>query len=107
MDNILVTGGAGFIGSSLADKLLEYGSKVIIIDNFNDFYDPAIKEQNINEIQKHMRSCKISDTKLKLYRQDIRYKEALHEVFIENKINSVVHLAAMAGVRPSIDAPGL
>lgn len=107
MDNILVTGGAGFIGSHLAEKLLELGNEVIIIDNFNDYYDPGIKEKNIKEISQHMRKHKIADTSLKLYRYDIRDRKDLHEVFTENRIDIVVHLAAMAGVRPSIDAPVL
>lgn len=99
MKTFLITGGAGFIGSSLADKLLEYGHKVLVIDNFCDFYDPKLKEKNI-EINKNNENYKI-------YREDIRNKEKLSEIFNENKIDCVIHLAAMAGVRPSIENPVL
>ena len=93
----LITGGAGFIGSSLADNLLKEGNKVIVIDNFCDFYDPSIKEDNIKEA--------LNNSNYKLYRGDIRDKDLLDKIFNENKIDVVVHLAAMAGVRPSIENP--
>ncbi len=93
----LITGGAGFIGSSLADNLLKEGQKIVVIDNFCDFYDPSIKEDNIKEALKN--------SNYKLYRGDIRDKELLDKIFSENKIDVVVHLAAMAGVRPSIENP--
>ena len=95
----LITGGAGFIGSSLADDLLEKNNRVVVIDNFCDFYDPQIKENNIkNALKKE---------NYKLYRGDIRDKELLNKIFSENNIDIVVHLAAMAGVRPSIEKPVL
>ncbi len=97
MNTYLVTGGAGFIGSSLCSKLLEQGNKVIAIDNFCDFYNPKIKENNVKELQ--------NNKNFTLYRKDIRDKEALKEIFNENKIDVIVHLAAMAGVRPSIENP--
>ena len=97
MKTYLVTGGAGFIGSSLVDDLLKNGHKVIVIDNFCDFYDPSIKEKNIKEALKN--------NNYKLYRGDIRDKELLDKIFNENSIDIVVHLAAMAGVRPSIENP--
>ena len=93
----LITGGAGFIGSSLADNLLKEGNKVIVIDNFCDFYDPSIKENNIKEA--------LNNPNYKLYRGDIRDKDILDKIFNENNIDVVVHLAAMAGVRPSIENP--
>ena len=99
MKTYLITGGAGFIGSSLADNLLKENHKVIVIDNFCDFYDPKIKENNIKEALKN-------DNYL-LYRGDIRDKELLEKIFKDNKIDVVVHLAAMAGVRPSIENPVL
>ncbi len=94
-----VTGGAGFIGSTLSEKLLSLGNKVIAIDNFCDFYNPAIKENNVKEL--------ILNPNFKLYRADIRDREAVKKIFNENKIDVVMSLAAMAGVRPSIENPCL
>ena len=99
MKTYLITGGAGFIGSSLADDLLEKNNRVVVIDNFCDFYDPQIKE---NEIKNALKN-----DNYKLYRGDIRDKELLNKIFSENNIEVVVHLAAMAGVRPSIENPVL
>ena len=99
MITYLVTGGAGFIGSTLSEKLIEEGHRVIVIDNFCDFYDTKIKENNIKEM--------IKQPNFKLYRKDIRDKEAIKQIFEENKIDIVIHLAAMAGVRPSIENPML
>ncbi len=95
----LVTGGAGFIGSSLTERLLKEGNKVIAIDNFCDFYNPTIKENNVKGF--------LSNPNYTLYRVDIRSKEDILKIFNENKIDVVVHLAAMAGVRPSIENPVL
>lgn len=97
MKTYLITGGAGFIGSTLADRLLNENSKVIVIDNFCDFYDPNIKEKNVLD--------NINNSNYTLYRGDIRDRELLEEVFSNNKIDGIVHLAAMAGVRPSIENP--
>lgn len=99
MKTYFITGGAGFIGSSLTDKLLKEKNKVITIDNFCDFYNPKIKENNILEF--------LSNENYKIYRKDIRDKQAIKSIFDENKIDIVVHLAAMAGVRPSIENPVL
>ena len=99
MKTYLITGAAGFIGSSLAERLLKEGNKVIGIDNFCDFYNPSIKENNVKELSKN--------DNFKLYRTDIRDGQAVKEVFNENKIDVVIHLAAMAGVRPSIENPVL
>lgn len=99
MKTYLITGGAGFIGSSLADDLLEKNNRVVVIDNFCDFYDPQIKENNIKNALKN--------DNYKLYRGDIRDKKLLNKIFSENDIEVVVHLAAMAGVRPSIENPVL
>lgn len=99
MKTYLITGGAGFIGSSLADELIKEGNKVIVVDNFCNFYDPKVKENNI----KH----NLEDENYKLERIDIRDKEEINRVFSENQIDVVVHLAAMAGVRPSIENPVL
>jgi len=97
MKTYFITGGAGFIGSSLSKKILKEGNKVVAIDNFCDFYNPKIKEHNVKEL--------IEDSNFKLYRKDIRDREALKEIFNDNEVDIVIHLAAMAGVRPSIENP--
>lgn len=99
MTTYFITGGAGFIGSSLTKKILESGNKVVAIDNFCDFYNPKIKENNIKEFE--------NNSNYKMYKADIRDKEAIKKIFDENKIDIVMHLAAMAGVRPSIENPVL
>ena len=99
MKTHLITGGAGFIGSSLSEKLIDEGNRIIAINNFCDFYSPKIKENNVKEL--------LIKENFKLYRKDIRDRQALKEIFEENKIDIVMHLAAMAGVRPSIENPVL
>lgn len=94
--NILITGVAGFIGSHLAEALLGQ-NRIIGVDNFCNFYDPQIKETNIKGF--------IKNDNFKLYRVDIRDYSLLEKVFRENKVDLVIHLAAMAGVRPSIENP--
>ncbi len=93
----LVTGGAGFIGSALCRMLIEKGNSVINIDNFNDFYDPEIKKRQVAPLIRHPR--------YHLYEGDIRNQSLLNEIFQSHTIGTVIHLAAMAGVRPSIDTP--
>lgn len=97
MKTFFITGGAGFIGSSLAEQIIKQGNKVITIDNFCNFYHPKIKENNIKNL--------LNDSNFKLYRNDIRDKQAIKKIFDENSIDIVIHLAAMAGVRPSIENP--
>ena len=97
MKTYLITGGAGFIGSTLAKRLLKEGNKVIIVDNFNDYYNPQLKENNVSELG--------NNENLRIYRADIRDVDAMRNVFDENQIDAVMHLAAMAGVRPSIENP--
>ena len=99
MLKVLVTGGAGFIGSHLCERLLSDGNRVICLDNFDNFYDPNIKIKNVEGITE-----KFSD-RFKLVTGDIRNHEHLKEIFQKNKIDFVVHLAARAGVRPSITDP--
>ncbi len=98
--NILVTGGAGFIGSHLVDKLLAEGDwSITVVDDFNDFYDPAIKRQNIAE---HLKS-----PDYRLVEADIRDMADMEKLFVKTKFDVVVHLAARAGVRPSLTEPEL
>ena len=94
---ILVTGGAGFIGSHVCDRLLELGHKVICLDNLNNYYSPATKIENI----KH----NISNPNFILQVLSITKKEHMKEVFKTYNIDVVIHLAARAGVRPSIEHP--
>lgn len=96
---ILITGGAGFIGSNLANKLIERGDKVVIIDNFNDYYDPQLKRDRLKYILK--------GKKYKLYKGDIRDAKLLEKIFKAEKLDKVMHLAAMAGVRSSLLMPTL
>jgi len=95
----LLTGGAGFIGSHFAESLLERGDTVISIDNLNPFYDPAIKERNLQEVQSQ------GGNRFVDLRGDIRDKNFVMHVFETYHPDRVVHLAAMAGVRPSIADP--
>jgi len=97
---ILVTGGAGFIGSHLVDRLLGEGQwHVTVVDDFNDFYSPKIKHANIAE---HLKS-----PNYKLIDADIRDAETMAALFREYKFDVIVHLAARAGVRPSLSEPKL
>jgi len=102
---ILVTGGAGFIGSHLAEALLKTGYKVVVVDNFNDFYDPEIKRGNIKAIKIQMDKLGIPEDHIQIFERDIREPEQMDKLFATYPIQLVVHLAAMAGVRPSISAP--
>lgn len=99
MKTYFITGGAGFIGSTLSERLINEGHKVIVIDNFCDFYNPEIKEKNISQL--------VKNENFKIYKEDIRDRSAIKRIFDENKIDIVMHLAAMAGVRPSIENPTL
>lgn len=95
----LVTGGAGFIGSHLSERLLREGNEVVIIDNFNSYYNPEIKRNNIKEVEK---TANANNNNCTVVEGDIRNAEDLEKAF-HNGIDVVVHLAAMAGVRPSIE----
>src|SRR5436190_24129015 len=100
MRNILITGGAGFIGSHLVDRLLsEDDWRITVVDDFNDFYSPEIKRENIRE---HVKS-----PNYKLVAADIRESAALEKAFAETTFDCIVHLAARAGVRPSLKEPQL
>lgn len=94
---LLVTGGAGFIGSHLVDRLLALGAEVTVVDNFDPFYDPAVKRANVAPYLSHAR--------FRLVEADIRNVRAMDEAFAESRPEAVVHLAARAGVRPSVEDP--
>ena len=94
-ETILVTGGAGFIGSHLVDKLLARGDRVVCLDNFNEYYDPALKRHNIVEHLKHPNYTLIEG--------DLRDRDGIDRLFAEHRPQRVAHLAAMAGVRYSIE----
>ncbi len=95
--NVLVTGGAGFIGSHTVERLLKRGRRVVIVDDFNDFYDPAVKRRNIAAFADRIR----------VVESDICDTAKLHDVFRHEDFEAIVHLAARAGVRPSLAHPQL
>jgi UDP-glucuronate 4-epimerase len=98
--DILVTGGAGFIGSHLVDRLLNEGEwRVTVVDDFNDFYSPDIKRANV--------AGHLQNANYKLVEADIRDADALAAMFDATKFDVIVHLAARAGVRPSLSEPKL
>jgi UDP-glucuronate 4-epimerase len=97
--SILVTGGAGFIGSHLAERLLKRGDRVVVLDNFDPYYDEAIKRDNI--------AAALRDPRYRLVTGDIRDAASIDDLFKAEKFDLVVHLAARAGVRPSIAEPVL
>src|ERR1700730_17978525 len=94
---ILVTGGAGFIGFHLVEKLLAKAHDVAILDDFNDFYDPQIKRANIAAVAKNIAVHDI----------DLRDGDKIEALFGKERFDAVAHLAARAGVRPSIQQPQL
>jgi len=95
--HLLLTGGAGFIGSHFSRKLLDEGHEVDCLDNFNTYYDPALKRENVQPFLDHPR--------YRLIEGDIVDWPAVENLFAERSYDSVVHLAARAGVRPSIREP--
>ena len=124
MKNFLITGGAGFIGSTVAERLLNRGDRVVVVDNFNDFYDYNRKIRNILEITNNFDKINefknlSKDEKIKklveivnsdnftLVYGDIRDREAMDKIFVENSFDLVFNPAAMAGVRPSLLDPML
>ncbi len=96
MTHILVTGGSGFIGSHVCQALLARGDRVTVLDNYNDFYDPAIKRRNADLL----RGAKVVEG-------DIRDRDLVARLFADGAFDAIIHLAAMAGVRPSVEDPML
>lgn len=97
MKTVLVTGGAGFIGSNLCERLLELGYMVINLDNFNDYYNPLIKVKNIRKA--------VDNINYKVIDGDIQDKNLLLAIFNLYSVDIIIHLAALAGVRKSINNP--
>ena len=94
---VLITGGAGFIGSHTAEQIYQKGHSVTILDDFNDFYSPAIKRENL----------KLLSGKARIEEVDIRDADSVRQIVCDCKPDAIVHLAARAGVRPSIQQPEL
>jgi UDP-glucuronate 4-epimerase len=95
--HVLLTGGAGFIGSHLTRRLLGRGDRVTVLDDFNDFYDPARKRKNVEPF--------LAAAGYRLVEGDIRDASLVERTFVEGRFDAVVHLAARAGVRPSLREP--
>src|SRR5882724_3527442 len=94
---ILLTGGAGFIGSHVAEALLRSGVELTIVDNLDRFYSPARKKSNLEQIRR--------TGKYRFVNQDIRIANGMRELIARTRPEAVIHLAARAGVRPSIEQP--
>lgn len=99
---VTVTGGAGFIGSHLCERLLSDGHSVISVDNFHPFYSPAVKRRNVTAVRRHSKAGHFQS-----FTADIRNGKKIGKIFRDAKPDLVIHLAAMAGVRPSIEHPEL
>ena len=96
---VLITGAAGFIGSNVTETLLADGWEVVGIDNFDNFYDPAIKRENLRGLKKNK--------SFRLVEGDIREPSVLEPVASTTNFDAIIHLAARAGVRPSLEQPRL
>jgi UDP-glucuronate 4-epimerase len=94
---ILITGGAGFIGSHLSERLLREGREVVIVDELNDFYAPSVKRGNLASVQRTGPAL--------FYEADIADEQAMFEIGRKHRFEAIVHLAARAGVRPSLEQP--
>ena len=98
--NFLVTGGAGFIGSHVCERLLRSGHAVWAFDDLNDFYDPQFKQRNLRELQSLAKP-------FAFVHGDLTDCVAVEEMFGQAKFDQIIHLAARAGVRPSLEKPAL
>src|SRR5580658_7590444 len=98
--NFLVTGGAGFIGSHVCERLLAAGHAVWALDDLNDFYDPSIKRRNLAEIQSR-------PTPFIFIQGDVADGPTIQRLLRKVKFDQIIHLAARAGVRPSLEQPAL
>ncbi len=94
---VLITGGAGFIGSHVAQQLIHQGHEIAIVDDLNDFYSPDLKIANLREVRQA--------GWFRFYEEDIRDESAMRDVFSAVRPEAVIHLAARAGVRPSLEQP--
>lgn len=94
---VLITGGAGFIGSHLADRMLAEGHQIVVVDNFDSFYDRSVKIKNIRN--------QLKSPNYTLIEADIRSRKGMERIFSRHQPDQVVHLAAKAGVRPSLKRP--
>ena len=95
---VLITGGAGFIGSHLALKLLEQGKQVVLLDNFHSYYAKSRKQFQLEQVQR--------SGNVPFYECDILHKEDVKAVMQQEKVDAVIHLAGFPGVRPSLEMPG-
>lgn len=102
---VLVTGGAGFIGSNVAEYLLNRGDDVVIVDEMNDYYDVSIKEMNLEVLRTLVKDMPNAESRLKIYKGDICDEEFMMNLFETERPEWVCHMAARAGVRPSIQDP--
>src|SRR4051794_16577144 len=102
--HILVTGGAGFIGSHLTRRLLARGDRVTVLDDFNDYYDPARKRENVAAILAHDGDSGVRE-RYSVVEGDIRDEPLVDRLFAGGRFDAVIHLAARAGVRPSLEQP--
>src|SRR5262249_48368569 len=98
--NFLVTGGAGFIGSHICERLLREGHAVTAFDDLNNFYDPAYKVRNLTELEKL--NCQFT-----FARGDLTDEAAVRSTVESRRFDQIIHLAARAGVRPSLEQPAL
>jgi nucleoside-diphosphate-sugar epimerase len=97
---VLVTGGAGFVGSHTARTLLQRGHRVVVVDEMNDYYDPALKMDNLTWL------ARTAPDRFVFVRGDICDRNLMERLIVEHQVNGIIHLAARAGVRSSIDNPG-